>query len=258
VALTQSVLRFHAQNKNSLFLGTKLWAMSLTCVTVCYFNTQAKPHRHTMQSHAHQQNAELLKAGISNQLPKLTANRFALALSVAAVLAASAVSSQAQSATATISGVAAGSDFDYTLTLKNTGTQSLNEFWYGWTGAGNNLPSDPISAANSLGWDNDLDRNSIQWVDNYGTSLNPGQSATFTFVSTSPLSAMTQPPAGGSVAYVCGIDFSQGVPGDSTAPFTPTIVTAPEPSTIGLAAAGSLILAAGLEIGRARKKPRGW
>jgi hypothetical protein len=211
-----------------------------------------------MQSHTRQQNGEFIKPGTSNQLPKLNTNRFALALAVAVGLAASAVSGQAQSATATISDVAAGSDFDYTLTLKNTGTQSLNEFWYGWTGAGNNLPSDPISAANSLGWDNDLDRNSIQWVDNYGTSLNPGQSATFTFVSTSPLSAMTQPSVGGSVAYVCGIDFSQGVAGDSTAPFTPTIVTAPEPSSTGLLATGSLLFAVGLEIRRSRKKLRGW
>jgi hypothetical protein len=211
-----------------------------------------------MQSHTKQQNVELIKAGISNQLPKLTANRFALALAVAAGLAASTVTSQAQSATATISGVAAGSDFDYTLTLKNTGTLSLNEFWYGWTGAGYNLPSDPISAGNSVGWDNDIVRNSIEWVDNYGTSLSPGQSATFTFVSASPPSAMTQPPAGGSVAYVCGIDFSQGVAGDSTAPFTPTIVSAPESSAMGMLAAGSLLFAVGLEIRRSRKKLRGW
>lgn len=210
-----------------------------------------------MQRHTQKQNAGLVKAGISNRLPKLTANRFALALAVTAVLAAGGTSSQAQSAMATISGVAAGNDFDYTLTLKNTGTQSLNEFWYGWTGAGYNLPSDPISAANSLGWDNDIVRNSIEWIDNYGTSLNPGQSATFTFVSTSPPSALTQAPAGGSVAYVCGIDDSQGVAGDSTAPFTPTLVTAPEPSSVGLLGAGSLLLAAGGEIRRARNKLRG-
>jgi len=210
-----------------------------------------------MHSHNHPPNTEPIKAGIWNQLLKLTTNRFSPAIAVIAALAASTVSSQAQSAVATIFGVAAGSDFDYTLTLVNTGTQSLNEFWYGWTGAGNNLPSDPISAANSLGWDNTIDHNSIQWINNYGTSLTPGSSATFTFVSTSPLSAITQPPAGGSVAYVCGIDFSQGVAGDSTAPFTPSIVTAPEPSSMGLLAAGSLLLAFGCEIRRGRKKQRG-
>jgi hypothetical protein len=225
---------------------------------VYLFGILKSKQRHTMQRRTQKQNADLIEAGISNQLPKLTANRFVLALAVAGGLAASTVAGQAQSATATISGVAAGSDFDYTLTLKNTGTQSLNDFWYGWTGAGNNLPSDPISAANSLGWDSDLDGNSIQWVNNYGTSLTPGQSATFTFVSTSPLSATTQPPAGGSVAYVCGIDFSQGVAGDSTTPFMPTIVSAPEPSSMGPLAAGSLLFAVGLEIRRARRKLRGW
>ena len=235
--------------------------MSLTCVTVCYFKPK---QRRSMQSHTQQQNAELIKAGISNQLPKLTANRFALALAVAAGLAASTVASQAQSATATISGVpAAGGDFDYTLTLKNTGTQSLNSFWYGWTTSSNNLPSDPISAANSLGWVSSIAGNSIQWDNTYnyygytyyyGTPLAAGQSATFTFVSASTLSAITQSPSGESVAYVSGIDGSQGVTGDSTAVFSPTTAAVPEPSSMGVVAAGSLVLAAGFKLRNERSK----
>ena len=46
--------------------------------------------------------------------------------------------------------------------------------------------------------------------------------------------------AGESVAYVHGIDFSQGVAGDSTGVFSPVFVTAPEPSAVGLLALGAL------------------
>jgi hypothetical protein len=150
-----------------------------------------------------------------------------LSLVVATTLAAATVSSHAQSATATISAVAAGNVYDYTITLQNTGSVALNSFWYGWTGSGNNLPSDPSSAANSLGWGNALSGNSIMWVNSSGTALAPGASATFTFVSSSPPSAITASPSGESVAYVGAIDFSQGTAGDSTAVFSPTLVSPP-------------------------------
>jgi hypothetical protein len=180
-----------------------------------------------------------------NKLSKLISIRFALA--VAAGLAASTVSSHAQSATATISGVAAGGGvFDYTLTLQNTGTTNLNSFWYGWIQFENDLPSDPTSAANSLGWANGLDSNSIQWVNSTGTALAPGKSGIFTFDSTSTPAQMTAGIAGESVAYVGGIDFSQSSPGDSTSIITPTLVAAPEPSPLGLLVAGLFVMAGSL------------
>jgi hypothetical protein len=177
-----------------------------------------------------------------------------LSLTAAAGLAAAAVSSQAQSATATLSWVAAGTSYNYTITLKNTGSIALNGFWYGWTDSGNNLPSDPSSAGNSSGWANVVSGNSIMWMNNsysyygityyYGTSLAPGASATFTFVSSSPPSALTASPSGESVAYVGGIDSSQGVSGDSTPVFSPTSVSPPSAvpavnATISGVAAGS-------------------
>jgi hypothetical protein len=175
--------------------------------------------------------------------PKLISIRFALA--VAAALAASAVSSHAQGAVATISGVAAGGGvFDYTIMLQNTGSGNLNSFWYGWIQFQNDLPSDPTSPANSLGWANNLSGNSIMWINSSGTALAPGQSGTFTFVSTSTPTQMTSGIAGESVAYVNGIDFSQGVAGDSTSIITPTLVAAPEPSSVGLLIVGSLGLLA--------------
>ena len=179
-----------------------------------------------------------------NNLLKLTSIRFTLA--AAAALAASAASGHAQGATATISDVAAGGgNFDYTITLKNTGSISLNALWYGWTLSGNNLPSDPTSAANSLGWANDLDGNSIMWINSSGSALAPGQSGTFSFVSSSSPTAITTSPSGESVAYVGGIEISQGVSGVDTPVFSPTLVAAPEPSTLGLLAAGLLVFTAG-------------
>jgi hypothetical protein len=182
-------------------------------------------------------NIELNKSA-KNMIPKMSPIR--LSCVVAAALAAATVSSQAQSATATISWVADvdGSDYDYTITLQNTGSVDLNGFWYGWTQGGNNLPSSPSSADNSLGWENDLSGNSIMWENAYsengytyyyGTPLAPGASATFTFVSSSSPTDIMNSPSGESVAYVSTIDFSQGVDGDSTSVFSPTS-TAPPPA----------------------------
>ena len=167
-----------------------------------------------------------------------------VALATAAGLLASAATVPAQGVMATISDVAVSGGYDYTILLKDTGTTSLNSFWYGWTTSGNNLPSDPSGAGNNLGWGNTLDGTSIMWVNSSGTVLTPGNTGTFTFFSASTPAAITTPPAGESVAYVNGIDFSQGSPGDSTAAFSPTLVATPEPSPLALLAVGSLALLA--------------
>ncbi len=172
------------------------------------------------------------------KLSKFTTIRFILAL--AAGLAASTISSRAQSASATISGVLVGGNYDYTITLLNTGTYNLNGFWYGWIQFLNDLPSVPTSAGNSLGWANTVAGNSIQWANSTGTALAPGHSGTFTFISTSTPAQMTAGIAGESVAYVNGITGSQGLAGDSTGIFAPTLVAAPEPSSLGLLLAGAV------------------
>jgi hypothetical protein len=178
---------------------------------------------------------------------KLNANR--LASAIAAALVASAVSSHAQSASATISGVPDGSVFDYTLTVLNTGSDDLNSIWYGWTlNVGNDLTSDPTSLGNSLGWNNIPDANSIQWENTLGgTVLLPGQSGIFTFKSSEMPLTITTSPQGGSVAYVSATGpntFGQGSPGFSSPVFSPTLVSAPEPSSVSLLIVGSLGLLA--------------
>jgi hypothetical protein len=173
-------------------------------------------------------------------------NSVSLALAVTVCLAVSRISSDAQSATATISGgPAGGGNFDYTITLKNTGGLTLNSFWYGWTLSGNNLPSSPSFATNSIGWASDLSGTSIMWQNTTSASgLTPGSSATFSFLTTDNLSAITTPPSGESVAYTSDtIQFSQGVSGQSSPVFSPVVVTAPEPSALGLFAAGLPLLA---------------
>ena len=168
-----------------------------------------------------------------------------LTLVAVAGFAASTASSQATvSASATISDTAVSGGFDYTITLLNTGTSSLESFWYGWIQFENDLPSDPSNAANSLGWVNTLDANSIMWGNGAGTALTTGSTATFTFFSTSTPTAITTAPSGESVAYTGAIDFSQAS-ATATGIITPVLVASPEPSSIALLGLGSLGLLAG-------------
>jgi len=214
-----------------------------------------------MQNHNKRHNTGLMKKGILNQLPKLTTNRLALALAAAAGLVASTITSQAQDATATISDVAAGGGvFDYTITLQNTGTTSLDSFWYAWTQTGNNLSTGITNPGSSLGWvDTAFTGNtSISWEGNGVNVLAAGSSATFTFDSTETPTAITTAPAGGSVAYVSATGpttFGQNQPGLSTPVFYPTLTVVPEPASTGLLAAGALVVVAvGLELRRTRSK----
>jgi hypothetical protein len=87
-----------------------------------------------------------------------------------------------------------------------------------------------------LGWANNLDGKSIEYVNSTGSALTPGETATFTFVSPDSPTAITSGISGESVAYVGGIDLSQNSSGDSTGIYSPTLV--PEPSVMGLLSAG--------------------
>lgn len=175
-----------------------------------------------------------------NQKTKLIVNCLTLAVLGASVTAS--IPAFGQEAVATISDTAVSGGFDYTIVLQNTGSAALNSFWYGWTTSGNNLPSDPTTAANNLGWADNLSGNSIEWVNSTGTALAAGDSGTFTFFSTTTPTAITLSPSGESVAYEHGIDFSQDTPGSSTPVFSPTLV--PEPSSVALVGGGLLGLAA--------------
>jgi hypothetical protein len=158
-------------------------------------------------------------------------------------------SSRAQgtlSATATLTETGtAGSEFEYSLLLDNTGTVPIDALWYGWTQGSFNLPSGPTGIAGPSGWTGTADGDSIQFKDGSGTAANaiaPGAFGTFTFDSTSSLSQMTTgthdgDPTGESVAYALPSEFGeQSQAGQASSPFTPTAV--PEPSAFGLMITG--------------------
>jgi hypothetical protein len=178
----------------------------------------------------------------------MISNRFALTL--AAGVAAFSVQAQGTiSATATLTetGVS-GSEYEYSLALLNTGTVSINAFWYGWVQDSFDLPGAPTSIGAPAGWSGAADGHSIQFGNSTGSAIAPEQTGTFLFESTFGPSAMTSgitdnAPTGDSVAYATVTamnEFEQSVPGVASGPFVPTLSTVPEPSTLGLFAIGLL------------------
>jgi PEP-CTERM motif len=185
---------------------------------------------------------------------KLSSIRFMLA---AASGLAAVFSSHAQNtltAVATLSDVQAGSTFDYTLTLQNTGSVAINSFWYGWIQGVFNLPTAGSSlqnVQNSLGWNAINDGNSIQFENNSGTALAAGNSITFTFDSTAtPNSFITDTSSRPvqSIAYSTAngpSTFGQSENGIASDPIATTLIATPtpEPSALALLATGGFGLA---------------
>ena len=96
-------------------------------------------------------------------------------------------------ASATISSVADGPNFDYTIQLANSGTSNsgIGTFWYSWVPAGEDfLATSPISVTAPAGWTDTIthlgpsDGYGIQFVaSNSAHDVQPGSSLTFSFVS---------------------------------------------------------------------------
>jgi hypothetical protein len=159
---------------------------------------------------------------------------------------------------ATISGVADGADFDYTIKLMNSSssTDSLETFWFAWVPGQDYLPTKPISETSPSGWavnlishnTNPPDGYAIRWVTTTAPLL-PGQSLTFEFKSAdSPATIagdsqfFSHPPIGTSTVY-------QNWPFQgASAQFV--VQSVPEPSTLTLGIVAGLGCFAGW---RARK-----
>src|ERR1035437_9799570 len=94
------------------------------------------------------------------------------------------------SATATISSVPNGANFDYTLSLLNTGTPNSGTFWFAWTPPFPEydfLTSNPISTSQPTGWIGapslGIPGYSIECYNNTGSPIAPTQTGTFLFTS---------------------------------------------------------------------------
>jgi len=182
---------------------------------------------------------------------KLNFGRFSL--TVGAILAASAISSQAQNVVVngTLSYVpGAGSVFDYTLTIHNTGTEAVESLWVGWIPGVFDINS-PTSVGNNLGWSSSADGNSIQYLGTGTTAIASGGTGVFTFDSTSTPAQFMSDAAGDSTAY--GVNAANGqlsftLSGADTETFNPTVV--PEPSMAALFGIGAF----GLGLARWRRQ----
>lgn len=175
---------------------------------------------------------------------KLNLISIGFSLAVAAAFNVSTLSSHAQdvAATGTFTDVAgAGSTFDYTVTLDNTGTEAIESFWMGWIPGAFDVAS-PSSAGNNLGWSSTVDGNSVQYEGSASSALAPGQTGTFTFDSTTTpaqIEALMNK-AGESTVYGVNdpnqLDLSLSGQALNTETFD--LVAAPEPSSFALLAAG--------------------
>jgi hypothetical protein len=138
-----------------------------------------------------------------------------------------------------------GGVYSYSLTLANTGSESISSVWLGWTVNGFNV-ANANNGSTSYGWyatpySDSIEFSSQYYGYQYYPNLDPGYSELFAFESTSPPADFASGLAGPSVAY--GVNADQfgfvGTTLDSLQ-FTPSITVTPEPSTVGLVAMGAL------------------
>ncbi|MGC8559099.1 MAG: hypothetical protein ACP5O1_00285 [Phycisphaerae bacterium] len=138
-------------------------------------------------------------------------------------------------------------DYNYTIELTNTGSQSIDFLWFAWTPGQDYLYSTPLSASAPAGWTTNIlsvgggSGASIQFSSTT-MSIASGNSLDFSFISADIPSMVYSDssywfpgkPVGTSVVYN-GAAFS--TPSD-TIVVTPT----PEPASLGLLGLGSALL----------------
>ncbi len=149
----------------------------------------------------------------------------------------------ALAATATIYGTPNGPNYDYTISVTDTGTTNIGTFWFAWTPPGQPieydfLPSLPTGMTQPAGWVGPASLGfpgySIEYYNVSGSPITPGNTATFQFTSSdTPLQLQATTfgfPNTTSFIY-------EGAPEvGATARVNPVFV--PEPSSAVLAAIG--------------------
>lgn len=167
-------------------------------------------------------------------------------LIVAMVVAIASPALATLTGTATYTSSPDGANYDYSLTLKNTGTTPIKTFWFSWIPSLSFLPSVPNSASAPTGWTaqivQDTYGNSIDF-NTAGAGLNPGDSIggfAFNTVDTPADMAGVDQYFG---AYRVGTSYIYGTtvnPNDVLPPsggiFIANAAPVPEPGVIGLVA----------------------
>ena len=160
------------------------------------------------------------------------------------------------SASATISATPDGPNFDYTVSLHNTSSDTaIGTFWFAWTPPGQPveydfLPSSPSAASAPSGWVAPISSGSpgtsIEYYNLSGSAIAPGSTGAFQFTtSDTPLQLQ-----GTSLGFPILTSFIyQGLPlSGPTNEVTPAFV--PEPASWSLGALACCLLA-----GRRRRAP---
>ena len=111
----------------------------------------------------------------------------------------------ALSASATLTWTQVGSQFNYTIVVKNTGTTNIGTFWFSWLPGADYLPTRPSAAAGPAGWSASILQGvpgfSIEYVATSGP-IGPGQTSNaFTFSTTDTPAVIlgTSSPSGNKV-----------------------------------------------------------
>jgi hypothetical protein len=172
----------------------------------------------------------------------------AVCLAAAGLLAAAGTASAAETASATISSAPSGSSFKYTIALTNTSTDGskIGTFWFSWILSP--IETDfmevaPTSLTAPTGWASLVSHNTatdgfgFENLDAAGATdlLAPGNTDTFTFISTEPLSQILGNSTIGSKLPETTAVIYAGLP-ESDAGFQFNVVAVPEPVSVSMLA----------------------
>jgi hypothetical protein len=141
-----------------------------------------------------------------------------------------------------------GGEFDYTITLTDTGTTNLETFWYSWIPGEDFMPVAPTNIVSPTDWTANIthgapsDGYAIQWLTSSSSTpnpLTPNSSLVFSYESTDTpavtagnSSLFPGEPVGRSFVYSGGPFSDSGFQFD--------VASVPEPSMVGLLV-GSLL-----------------
>jgi len=142
-----------------------------------------------------------------------------------------------------------GSNYNYTIHLTNTGTVTLDAFWFAWVPDINFMPTAAFNIGAPAGWTGTSTNNGslgdgygIEWLTS-SSPLGTGSSADFTFTSATTPTQMAAPSQAYPFYNTTLSYVYQGQPYPGFSPFsTLTVQVVPEPATMASLVAGGLLV----------------